>query len=80
MNIDVLYHETTFLESDSKLAKATYHSTTKQAAELAKEANVGKLVIGHFSSRYKNDNSFIDEAKQVFPNTIMAEDGKEIII
>jgi ribonuclease Z len=80
LNINVLFHETTFLETDTKLAKKTYHSTTKQAADLAKKANVGKLVIGHFSSRYKNENSFIDEARQLFPNTIMAEDGLEIMI
>lgn len=79
-NTDVLFHETTFLKEDSKLARATYHSTTLQAAELAKKANVNKLVIGHFSSRYKNDETFIEEVKKVFPNSIMAEDGLEITI
>jgi ribonuclease Z len=80
LNTNLLFHETTFLEKDAILAKKTYHSTTIQAADLAKKANVGRLVIGHFSSRYKNENSFKDEAKQLFPNTILAEDGLEIII
>ena len=64
--VDILYHEATFLHKDAKLAKQTYHSTAQQAAEIASEAKVGQLVIGHFSSRYKNDNEFLTEAKEVF--------------
>ncbi len=77
-NVDLLFHEATFLEEDSKLAKATLHCTTTQAAIIAQLANVKKLVIGHFSSRYKNDSQFLIETSAVFPNTIMAEDGMEI--
>jgi ribonuclease Z len=77
-NTDLLYHESTFLNKDYKLAKATYHSTTGQAAELAQKANVKKLLIGHFSSRYKDESKFLKEAQDVFPNTFMAEDGMEI--
>lgn len=79
-NVNLLYHEATFLTEDEKLAKATYHSTAKQAATLALKAKVEKLVIGHFSSRYKNDQMYLDEAIQVFENTILAEDGMEIIV
>lgn len=79
-NVDLLYHETTFLNEDAKLAKATYHTTTGQAAQLALEANVGRLVIGHLSSRYKDDNRFIKEVRDIFPNAIMAEDGLRIEI
>ncbi len=78
--VDLLYHEATFMDIDAKLAKITYHSTAAQAAELAKEANVKKLLIGHFSSRYKNDANFLTEAQNIFPNTIMAEDGLDVEI
>jgi ribonuclease Z len=75
---DVLYHEATFLETDSKIAKATYHSTAAQAATLARKANVKKLVLGHFSSRYKNNEKFLEEAISIFKNTVLAEDGMKI--
>jgi ribonuclease Z len=77
-NVDLLYHESTFLNEDAKLAKATYHTTTGQAAQLALEANVKKLVIGHLSSRYKDESRFIKEVRDVFPNAVMAEDGMVI--
>lgn len=78
--IDLLYHEATFLEEDKELAKETFHSTAAQAANLALKADVKKLVIGHFSSRYKKEINFLNEAIRIFPNTIMAEDGMEIEI
>ena len=59
---DVLYHEATFLHELAKTAKATGHSTARQAGMLAHETNVQTLVIGHFSSRYKNDSNLLDEA------------------
>jgi ribonuclease Z len=77
-NTDLLYHESTFLNEDFKLAKATYHSTPGQAADIAKKANVKKLLLGHFSSRYKDDSKFLKEAQEIFPNSFMAEDGMEI--
>lgn len=77
-NVDVLYHEATFLDEDQKLAKATYHSTAKQAAQLASKANVKGLVIGHLSQRYKHEKRFVEEASEVFANTIMAADGLTI--
>lgn len=79
-NVDLLYHESTFLDKDAKLAKLTYHSTAIQAATLAQKANAKKLVLGHFSSRYKDDSQFLSEAIKMFENTLMAEDGMEIDI
>jgi ribonuclease Z len=79
-NADLLYHEATFLDSDSKLAKLTYHSTALQAAKIAETARVKKLVLGHFSSRYKHEEKFLEEAKLVFQNTVLAEDGMRIEI
>jgi len=74
--VDTLYHESTFLNDKEALAKTTKHSTAQQAAEIAKMAQVKNLIIGHFSSRYKNKNDFLTEAKNVFKNTVLAEEGK----
>lgn len=74
-NVDLLYHEATFADDLSGLALKTFHTTAKQAAGLALEANVKKLIIGHFSSRYKNVGPLVDEARSVFPNTFAANDG-----
>lgn len=74
-NVDLLYHEATFLEKDKKLAKLTMHSTVSQAASIAKLANAGKLLIGHFSSRYKSMDEIVNEAKTIFENTEAVEDG-----
>jgi ribonuclease Z len=78
--VDLLYHEATFLQSHEELARLTRHSTARQAAGLAAGANVGKLIIGHFSTRYKKTNQFLDEARAVFENTDLAEDGAKIIV
>lgn len=75
-DIDLLYHEATFLDKDKKLAKLTAHSTARQAAELANRANVGKLLIGHFSTRYKQEQTFLQEAQEVFADTESAEELK----
>lgn len=74
--VDLLYHEATFSESEIERTAKTGHSTAKQAAEIAKLAEVKKLIIGHFSSRYKNLNPLLEEAKAVFDNTELAEEGK----
>ena len=73
--VDMLYHETTFLQEDGKLAHETYHSTSVQAAEIAKKADVKRLLIGHFSSRYKTLSEFETEARTVFPDTYAVNDG-----
>ena len=75
-NATCLYHETTFLKDKEDLATSTKHSTAEQAAKIANEAEVKQLIIGHFSNRYKNKLLFQDEAKTVFENTLLAEEGK----
>jgi ribonuclease Z len=74
--VDLLYHEATFTKELQQLAEKTYHSTAEQAGTLAKEGNVGKLIIGHFSSRYTDLNLFLDEAVANFKNTELATLGK----
>ena len=73
--VDVLYHEATFGSNLADLAERTGHSTARQAAQIAQRAGVGKLIIGHFSARYKNPNVLLSEAREVFPNTYLANDG-----
>jgi len=73
--VDLLYHEATFSDEGKKRAKQTGHTTASQAAEIAKLANVQKLIIGHFSHRYKSLDGMLDEARAVFPNTFLCEDG-----
>ena len=75
-NVDVLYHESTFLETEIALAKKTMHATAKQAAQIAKLAGVKKLILGHYSTRYKTIESFKNEAQTVFKNVQLADDGK----
>jgi ribonuclease Z len=74
--VDVLYHESTFLESEEKLADKTMHSTAKQAAKIALKANVKQLVLGHYSTRYESIEAFKTEAEAIFQNVLLAEDGK----
>jgi ribonuclease Z len=74
-NVDLLYHETTYAEDLSKLAKTTMHTTSVQAAEIAKAANVKQLLIGHFSARYEEVSKLLEESRRVFENTIAAKDG-----
>ncbi|NKI31921.1 ribonuclease Z [Croceivirga thetidis] len=74
-NADLLYHESTFLESEKHLAPKTKHSTALEAASIAKKANVGQLILGHYSTRYKSIELFKEEAKAVFENVDLADDG-----
>jgi ribonuclease Z len=76
--VDLLYHEATFKHDMLKRAMETFHTTALQAATLAKKANVKKLIIGHFSVRYKNIEPLLTEAKSVFENTVAAEDGMRV--
>ncbi|MCK8520317.1 ribonuclease Z [Aquimarina sp. D1M17] len=75
-NATVLYHESTFLESHSHLCEHTGHSSAIQAATIAKKSNVQTLILGHYSTRYENIELFRDEAKTVFENVEIADDGK----
>lgn len=75
-NATALYHESTFLETEAHLAVKTKHSTAKEAAAIAKAANVGLLVLGHYSTRYKSIELFKGEALEVFSNVELADDGK----
>jgi ribonuclease Z len=77
---DLLYHETTFMQDKAASAKEKLHSTTIEAATLAKKANVKKLMIGHFSARYDDLQPLLDEARSVFPETILAEEGMTVAI
>ena len=72
---DMIYHETTYLDSLRERAEARFHSTTRQAATIAQKAGVKKLLIGHFSSKYDTLEEFESEAREVFPNTELALEG-----
>jgi ribonuclease Z len=74
--VSLLYHEATFDKTKEDLAEMTGHSTTLDAAKTALEANVDTLIIGHFSARYKDISSLVDEARTIFPETYPAIDGK----
>ncbi|SFB36967.1 ribonuclease Z [Algoriphagus aquimarinus] len=74
-NADLLYHESTFMEDNVERAAITFHSTAKQAAEIAKMSQVKKLLLGHYSSRYVDLEPLLNEAKTVFENSILSEEG-----
>lgn len=72
-NVDLLYHEATFLSDLQELAEKTGHSTAKEAAMIARDAEVGKLILGHFSNRYEDLSVMLAEAQPIFPQTILPE-------
>ena len=74
-NIDLLYHEATFLHEMLERAQETFHTTALQAGEIASKANVKKLLIGHFSARYRDLQPLLDESKSIFANTELAIEG-----
>lgn len=78
--VDLLYHEATFMHDQAEKARERYHSTTVEAATLAKKAEVGGLIIGHYSSRYRELQPLLQEAQRVFPHTQLAEEGKDYYI
>ena len=75
---DLLYHEATFAECDLARAKETFHSTARQAAEIARDAHVKRLVIGHYSARYEDLSELHREAEAIFPGTILGNEGTVI--
>lgn len=74
-DVDLLYHEATYLQADKALAEKTGHSTALQAARIARKAEVGTLLLGHYSSRYKELAPLLEEAQTEFPHTLLGEDG-----
>ena len=74
----MLYHEATFADSDTARAKQTQHSTARQAAQIAHDAEVKRLVIGHFSARYDDENLLLQEAQEVFPQTVLAQENLQL--
>ncbi len=74
--VNLLYHEATFANDQQQRAKETAHSTAEQAATIAQAAQVGQLLLGHFSARYKDLSVLWEEAKAIFPNTLLANDGE----
>jgi ribonuclease Z len=78
--VDVLYHESTFLDKETSRATETFHSTATQAASIASLAGAKKLLLGHFSSRYKELFPFLDEARQVFPESYLAMEGEDFAV
>lgn len=79
-DVDVLYHEATFTIDEEQKAVETLHSTARQAATIAQRANAAKLVLGHFSARYKDLTPILSEAAQIFPATEVAIEGKTFSI
>lgn len=73
--VDLMFHETTYLREHADLAKERYHSTAEQAAIVARDAGASTLLTGHYSSRYKNDEPFACEAREVFPNVLLNREG-----
>jgi len=72
--VDCLYHEATFMDDELLRSKQTEHSTARQAGEIARKAHVKKLIIGHYSARYNNQEALLNEAREVFENTVLGED------
>ncbi len=78
--VDMLYHETTYAAEEKKLAKERGHASTVDAAKVALMAEAGRLLIGHFSSRYKDLQPLLEECRQIFPATEIAEEGRTFLI
>ncbi len=74
--VDMLYHEATYANPERKIARERGHATAAEAAEIARTAGVKRLLIGHFSSRYKDATPLLEEARTIFPETEIAEEGK----
>ena len=74
-DIDLLYHEATYTEEYKEMAEKYLHSTAREAALVAREAGVKRLLLGHFSKRYRDETPLLDEARSVFPDTLLAKEG-----
>lgn len=78
--VDLLYHESTFLHDMVDRAKETFHTTSLEAAEIAKETHVKKLLLGHYSARYRTLQPLLEEAQHIFPNTELSVEGKWFLV
>lgn len=78
--VNVLYHESTYLNEDEGMARQFCHSTASQAAQVASDAGVNTLVLGHYSARYNDESILLSEAKEIFPNSILSDEGLTIDI
>ena len=78
--VDLLFHESTFAQCDISRAKETFHTTASQAAEIARNAQAKQLLIGHFSARYEDETILLEEAKAIFPKTVLAKENLRIIL
>jgi len=76
---DVLFHESTFGEAEAARARATKHSTARQAATIAQKAGVGQLILGHYSARYATLEHLLEEARAIFPNTRLSREGDHLV-
>lgn len=76
--VDLLFHESTYLKEDLDKARERGHSTAEQAAMVARDAGAGKLLLGHYSSRYRDDGVFLEEARRIFPNSIAGKEGMKL--
>lgn len=79
-DVDLLYHESTFLKDMHARAKETLHTTSVEAAEVALAVNAKKLLLGHFSARYRDLQPFLEESRTVFPDTLLSEEGKWFLV
>ena len=73
--VSTLYHESTYFAEDAERARLYWHSTSQDAARVARDASVGKLLLGHFSARYNNESQLLEEAKEIFPNSYLTCEG-----
>ena len=78
--VSLLYHEATYPAEMSEMAEKNFHSTTVDAASLAKEAGVGRLIVGHYSSRFPSVDFYLDELREIFPESYLAKDGDVVEI
>ena len=76
--VDLLYHEATFSKAHSHEASVSFHSTAEQAATVARIAGVGRLLLGHFSGRYQDTDTLLEEARAIFPQTYISVEGERV--
>lgn len=78
--VDLLFHEATFAKTEAARARQTMHSTAEQAATIARDAQVRRLLIGHFSARYEEEETLLKEAQAIFPDTLLAQENMNIAL